>query len=783
MKKAIIDVSGNNCATPVINTALSFKPFLDSLRKRASEEKTAKKQFFDILLQQFDQADLENQELTEENIHEYEHLLELVYACQSPTMSCEDDVIWGICKPMQPLIVYSTDTLHDLMVALIEKNKQKPLAKSIDDYNNERLRVIYGFILKRLYHFESVLRKEQYHIHTDPGTANERYLEANINTDFIEIIALRELPVIKFRQLKEYISENLGFEMLQSVLPLDMFRFRGIAMITVTDVTGRQAVENIKKIRLTRTPGNEEATYRTVTRSLKMLLCNDKIEFDFFPFVRVNDKFVFGYEKGGTGVLYNVWGEKTLNPEQFQQQAYSYSMDPQSFYSRDIKQEDLTQYSFLAGFISQNVTSLALLPLFRSQTVVGVMAIHTWGEDVFEVGTMTMLEPALQPIALLMQVYVDEFNLEIEKIVKEKFTSLQPSVQWRFNEAAWHYLRAKKKNLPVTETEPVHFSNVYPLYGAIDIRNSTIERNHAIKYDIDQRLGLLGETLCALRAIIKSSLLEQMNFSCKAWQKVAEQDQLTTTEENNLALFLNNEAGKYLDHLCETEPRTSEIIRAYFDTVRLAISREQALEMSMQLLNNAINNYLETEQQELQLSFPCYFEKFRTDGVEYDIYIGQSIAPEKPFSHFHLRNVRLWQLSSMAAIARLTHSLLPQMHVDLRTTQLIFVHNNTIDITFRTDERKFDVEGAYNIRYQMIKKRIDKVRIRNSEERLTQPDKIALIYFNKKDIEDYLPYIQYLQETDVLEPEHENLDLEDLQGLTGLKAIRLAVKIATSVPA
>ncbi|WP_222597035.1 hypothetical protein [Chitinophaga pinensis] len=85
------------------------------------------------------------------------------------------------------------------------------------------------------------------------------------------------------------------------------------------------------------------------------------------------------------------------------------------------------------------------------------------------------------------------------------------------------------------------------------------------------------------------------------------------------------------------------------------------------------------------------------------IFIGQSFAPEQAFNHFHLKNLRLWQLSSMAAVARLTTSLLPDMPVPLRTTQLIFVHNHTIDISFRADERKFDVEGAYNIRYQMIK--------------------------------------------------------------------------------
>jgi hypothetical protein len=111
----------------------------------------------------------------------------------------------------------------------------------------------------------------------------------------------------------------------------------------------------------------------------------------------------------------------------------------------------------------------------------------------------------------------------------------------------------------------------------------------------------------------------------------------------------------------------------------------------------------------------------------------------------------------------------------LHTTQLIFVHNQTIDISFRSDERKFDVEGAYNIRYQMIKKRIDKVLVSETGERLTQPDKLAIIYFSKKDIEDYLPFIQYLQETGVFHPELEELNLEDVQGLSGLKALRVGI--------
>jgi hypothetical protein len=113
--------------------------------------------------------------------------------------------------------------------------------------------------------------------------------------------------------------------------------------------------------------------------------------------------------------------------------------------------------------------------------------------------------------------------------------------------------------------------------------------------------------------------------------------------------------------------------------------------------------------------------------------------------------------------------------VQLLTTQLIFVHSTAIDISFRKDERRFDVEGGYNIRYQVVKKRIDKVRIRDTGERLTQPGKIAIIYFNDKEAEEYEGYIRYLQEKGKLELGIERLELEDLQGVSGLRALRVGV--------
>jgi len=777
MKKSILNIAQSYADLPEINSAISFGPFIKYLHRKIEEEQTVKSAIYINALEAFQKQGIDNQVIAIENIYEHELLLEHVYACLSPSLSTESHLAWGLCFPMQPITFYGTDLMYHLL-----ENEEKDQngymgGKTIQQHQQDRLHFIYSFILNELYTFHTPL-KEKYHSGMNADTGLPGYFHIGINTNFMEVKAKQQLPELSYRELQQYFNEESGLDQIQQVLPLDLFEFRGISVLTISDVTTKKAVENIKSIRLSRSPGDEEVAYTEVIQSLKILVQNANIEFDLFPFVRINNKMVYGYVKGGSGLLFSVWGEETLSPEAFQQIAEGYAAHPDSFYSPDIWAEDMEMFPWLDRFRELRVKSMSLSPIFHNHILVGVLGMHTWIGESFDEKKITLLEPVLEPIGQLLQIYIDEFNLEIENIIKEKYTSIQPSVQWKFNEAAWHQLYDKKKNLPL-RTEEISFDDVYPSYGAIDIRNSTTERNSASKADFRLHLNMLSETLAQLNKLYSSPLLEEKIFSCKKWSNALEAGDLNTTEENSLNIFLKEESTDYLKLISQSDPNTKKVIDQYLQEISEhngeVYKHRQALEVSMQLINTAINNYFESEREKLQQSYPCYFEKFRTDGLEYDIYIGQSIAPDKPFNNFHLQNLRLWQLSSMATVAKMIQQLQPELPVKLATTQLIFIHNHPISISFRADERKFDVEGAYNIRYQMIKKRIDKVLIRNSQERLTQPDKLALIYFNKRDIEDYLPFVKYLQETGVLNTETEDLDLEDLQGLSGLKALRIAI--------
>lgn len=186
-------------------------------------------------------------------------------------------------------------------------------------------------------------------------------------------------------------------------------------------------------------------------------------------------------------------------------------------------------------------------------------------------------------------------------------------------------------------------------------------------------------------------------------------------------------------------------------------------------------NIFMQEEEKMQEILPHYFEKFQTDGVEYNIYLGQSLLEEGEFHPFYLRDFRLWQLILMCEITRLVEREAQTFPVPLTTAQLIFVYNNSLSIHFEMDEKQFDVDGAYNVRYEILKKRIDKAYVKGTDERLTQAGKVAIVWLQEEDRQEYQEYLDHLIREGYIRPEIEDLELEKMQGVEGLRAIRVTV--------
>lgn len=194
-------------------------------------------------------------------------------------------------------------------------------------------------------------------------------------------------------------------------------------------------------------------------------------------------------------------------------------------------------------------------------------------------------------------------------------------------------------------------------------------------------------------------------------------------------------------------------------------------------LNESLAAYLDREEDQAQAMVPHYFEQHKSDGIEYGIYVGQSLLEYGDFDMVHVHNLRLWQLIITCGLARQAERIKPQLKVPLEVAHLILVQDMPLAVRFRFDEKRFDIDGAYNMRYEIVKKRIDKAFIKDSTERLTQPGTIAIVYAQPKEALEYRAYLEYLQATGDLVGDIEELELEDLPGAQGLKALRVSIEI------
>ena len=271
--------------------------------------------------------------------------------------------------------------------------------------------------------------------------------------------------------------------------------------------------------------------------------------------------------------------------------------------------------------------------------------------------------------------------------------------------------------------------------------------------------------------------MEQRKFELQSLHKQLEFPLKADTEQQ-IQLYIENEIHPILRNT-KTDSTGEILEQKYFESLDektgMFYQSRKKFDNAMSIVNKKLASVLDKKQAEAQNIFPHYYERFKTDGVEHNLYIGASIAPNKDFDSMYLHNLRLWQLQTLCEMELEHHQLKSSLPYELDVTSLILVFSSHISIRFRMDEKRFDVDGTYNARYEVVKKRIDKANIKGTKERITEKEKITIVYSHNNEETEYLNYIKFLQFKNILEPTIEQFEVEELQGVSGLRAIRVKV--------
>lgn len=540
-----------------------------------------------------------------------------------------------------------------------------------------------------------------------------------------------------------------------------------------------EALNNIKTCLLQLDKFDDVETFSKLQEEIRQLIGQSGISIGITPFYYINNRLVFS-------VIHSVNSIFLKNLDDDQQKLEA-SEALKSFFEEhdkplvipEITDECLMKYSFIKHLQQQGWKAMIFCPLKNYNQLMGVLEIVSEEPNIATDEILNKIDVALPLFELAINRTWASLDAKLDKVIKDQFTAIQPSVEWRFTEAAYNFL-LRREDDEDAKMEPILFDNVYPLYGAIDIRNSSTERNKAIQQDMLEQLDMASDILKKAQKETDFPLLGEIKFKIEKYRHSVA-NIILSDDEIAINQFLKQEVVDLFEQLKTIAPSVEEDVAKYFTAINSVVDmvyhHRKEFDESITSINKALAKFVDREQEAAQKMYPHYFERFVTDGVDFNIYIGQSIAPGIPFTDFFLRNLKIWQLSTLAKAAQLSKELVKDISVPLQTTQLLLAHNYPISISFRPAERKFDVEGAYNIRYEIIKKRIDKVHVKDTDERLTQPDKIAIVYTLPKEGDEYLEYIEYLLEQGLLTGEVEQLELEELQGVIGLKAFRVSVNV------
>jgi hypothetical protein len=761
-----------------LQVRLSFKRFIRFIEEKAGTSKTLKAKFYQFILRYFHQHPEMELPIPLDEVDRYSELLDLLDASLLPVLEDEEEALWALSLPNSDAIFHSTPAFKRLMApgnpngmaAAATEAEIRAFSNSLDQLN-------YALILERFYGIKPV-QQEVVYVWTDKQTSLPRYFSIQVDNRFVEVYQKeRSRPINSKTAVQQHLRHVESLCQMEGMVRMADYVFEGFSIVTASDITVRHALHKMRSAIIRHEPDNFETTYKTILSLLQALCGNPNLQFGLLPFLKVNDHLVAFYTNYFHSIAINLSREQQVPESAFLNWISHYFQQPQVvlYHGEYMKKKDT---GFQKAFHQAGLKGYAALPIYHNNELAGMLELSTTSPNALDKKLLSVLEPAMPILAQLMHNHQNEFKTSLDGIIKMNFTAIQPSVQWKFNEVAWAYLKSRYENgTSASNLATIRFDEVFPLYGAIDIRNSTNERNNALYKDVQHYFGVLKQVLKPMLAH-KHFLEPASQLLKEAADLQSEMGLYIAGSEATVVMQLMDKVKTFLEPLRQ-DPAHQKATDKYFKAVDpesgSVYEQRRALEQSMQLINSSINQYLELMQSEVQQSYPVFFEKFRTDGVEYDMYVGASINPQIPYQPEQVVRLQQLQLASMAAISKMVHLQAPHRKVPLQTTQLIFVNSGTIDISFRNDEKRFDVEGGYNIRYHIVKKRIDKVHVKETGERLTQPGKIAIVYSLPAHREAYSQYIVHLQRDGLLEPEVEELDLEDLQGVSGLKALRVSV--------
>ncbi|MTB49489.1 GAF domain-containing protein [Lewinella sp. W8] len=706
-------------------------------------------------------------------IEKHKDTLELLWMFLVPPSRHDSELFkFGIPFGFMPL--YVSPAMKKLMD---QENACYSFGSKMQEIKAQNLLMAGCTILHRFYGVEVNVKPSAMLSVPDPVTGLKRFYKPTMDESFIEVIAKGDIPKLDQKQIHLLLNNISNTDLWLEMLPPEKFEFHGFHVANLTEVTEEEALGRLKHRLISRDAILDVERVRSLADLVRIHFQKADLQLGLSAVDFPSDRAVDHEYRIRFNLLSEHIGKLTDD-------RYTDSIYHRAFQSREVVMvEDLKAVSNPTKLekllLKLGIRSILVAPLLdQAKNVIGVAELASpepFGVNAFMEAKFGEIRGLFRTAVERSREYIDN---RIEAILRDQYTRLHPSIEWRFTEAAFNILQRQEEGLPMMP-ETISFQEVYPIYGQADIVGSSRLRNTAIYQDLFDNLRAGRFFLVRAMDLVSFPLIGQVIMQIDN-ALATSVDDFDNSHEISISQFIIHQLTPIVTQLGEHHADLRQLAKNYRDKLDpelgLFYRVRRDYEESLQRLNRRLSDFFTERDNLSQASLPHYFEKYRTDGVEYEIYAGQSLLKNQTFSDIHLRNLRLSQLIDMCDATRLVKEVSETLPMPLRTAQLIFAYTTPLDIRFRMDEKRFDVDGDYNVRYEILKKRIDKATINGGTERLTQAGMISIVYLQEAALEEYNDHLHYLHQAGYVEGEIEELVLDPLQSVNGLRALRFRVK-------
>ena len=757
-----------NEKSPIIGQVSFFKVF-ESLEKIAKSKDKHRAMFASNLL-----AELEPyQELREgftdlSLIDKYKDQIDKLSSLLFPEALLKNE-IKAVVPPFFFEPLYTSERFGNIL-----KAAGPDFSIEMKDIDEDRLHIIASTAILNGYFNMPVDMSRPYILEIpNMNTGKVRYYRMAFNVDLMEPFPTDKAVQITKEDYHQLIDNYDDIDLWKEKFPEQSWIMKGIGIINLMDVTMDYSIASISNSLVVKSAD----TLEKVRENLRSLFGIYDLEVGFVACN--NDSFYQIHNSEENSLLL---GHKmtescdmSLCPNNYEllinQKKPLAISDVKDYYER-------SGASVAKNLMDQGFGSYIIMPLEYEGEVQGYIEIGSKKPYLLNSSSFNKIHDVIPIMAMAAARFQNDHNNAIEAVIQQECTTIHDSVKWKFEEEAEKYLTAVEN-----ESNPVFkdivFKDIYPLYGQMDIKGSSSRRNKAVIGDLVTQLKEVRKILNAAKKKKDMPFYEELVYRVEKYIEDLNGG-LLAGSENSILSFLKTEIYPVFDFIKKNDRDLANKIAKYDEKLNsdngVIYEERRDFDESVMQINHGLASFIDEKQSEAQNMFPHYFERYKTDGLEYNMYIGEAITRESNFDPLYLKNLRLWQMITMCEMENHFIKIKEDLKVKLEVASLILVYSTPLSIHFRMDEKKFDVEGAYNARYEIVKKRVDKAHIKGTDERITQPGKITIIYSNDQDKLEYQKYIEFLVEKGYLKANSlEDHRLEDLQGITGLKALRVEV--------